>query len=86
MSRVAGQVLKSSSNRTPGSVATVGTCSIASKSLANVAVYNVGGFKGATNVSFVVVIISDGGAFTGSVKYIGRMAVVGTKSFEVVVS
>ena len=47
--------------------------------------YNVGGFKGGTNVSFVVVIISDGGAFTGCVKYCGRLAVVETKSFEVVV-
>ena len=48
--------------------------------------YSVGGFKGATDVSFVVVISSAGGAFTGCVKYIGRLAVVGTKSFEVVVS
>ena len=63
----------------------MGNCFVASRSLVSVAVYNVGGFNGATNVSFVVVIISDAGDFTGSVKYCGRLAVVGTKSFGVVV-
>ena len=47
--------------------------------------YIVGGFKGATSVSFVAVIISDVGDFTGSVKYCRRLAVVGTKSYGVVV-
>ena len=72
--------------RAPWSVDTVGSCFVASSSLVFVAVYIVGGFKGATSVSFVVVIISDVGDFTGSVKYCGRLAVVGTKSFELVVS
>ena len=64
----------------------MGNCFVASRSLVFVAVYIVGGFKGATNVSFVVVIISDAGDFTGSVKYCGRLAIVGTNSCGVVVS
>lgn len=60
-------ILSMADDRSLGSVITVDICSVASAFIAIIVVYNVGGFKGTTSVSFVVVIISNGGSFIGSV-------------------